>query len=314
MQEERRWTVDETKAWRPLDGRVEDTLNPGLYECKTTHTMFGTDRSLAPMTLATDHIMDLPGSIAAYVSKSVNKFWEAKDKYKRMGLAHKRGIMLHGLQGGGKTAVCLSTGLKSATKGAIALFTGATGDVSTTVQMLQVVRQRHPEAPILSIIEDIDRHDRPTQVDLLLSMLEGDKSIAGVFHIATTNYIQNVDARLVDRPGRYDELPLVGPPAEETRRAYLNAILPVGTPDAKLNELVKVSDGLSFAQTKELAISAYVYDRDPATVAKRLLMVTQTVKTNDKTGLYGDTSHWSDADYDIAEKQGRTPASSIIEE
>ena len=48
-------------------------------------------------------LIRMPNSKTDQLLKSIETFWSIKDKYKQFGQLYKRGILLHGTQGTGKT-------------------------------------------------------------------------------------------------------------------------------------------------------------------------------------------------------------------
>ena len=75
------------------------------------------------------------------------------------------------------------------------------------------------------ILEDIDSLIQAHGESIYLEMLDSAKTISNVLFIATTNYPDRLDPRIYNRPGRFSHVIKIGLPSEETRRAYLKAIL-----------------------------------------------------------------------------------------
>jgi len=263
------WAVDE-KEWRLVEGEIKYDLVPGLYELKVRESMMGPPSiTLAEMTPKTDKLFPLPDSLCEYIVGTIEKFWANKHKYDRMGLVHKRGILMEGAPGTGKTAICLLVGREIAKQGGVAIFTKPSTSLYPLPRILSVIREMHPEMPLLNIMEDIDRHKR--EMDTLLPMLDGEDQVANIVHMATTNFKDKLDDRLTGRPSRFDDIIKVKHPLKKAREAYLKNVFPDGElPESVLAEVVRHAGGLNFAYLKELAVSTYVYGIDPATTAKKL--------------------------------------------
>ena len=58
----------------------------------------------------------------------------------------------------------------------------------------------------------------------MLSALNGIESNDGVITLATTNYNENLDEALRDRPGRFDVCIKVGLPDQYSRKILVNSI------------------------------------------------------------------------------------------
>lgn len=80
----------------------------------------------------------------------------------------------------------------------------------------------------------------------LLSILDGENQISGVCNIATTNYPELLDKRIVGRPCRFD------------RVHRIKKRLPKGAP---IEEWVRRTDGLSIASISETIISVFCFGK-----------------------------------------------------
>jgi hypothetical protein len=263
------WAVDEGE-WRLVEGSIEHMLKPGLYQLVVRESFMGPPTiTLAEMKPKTDKLFALPDSLCEYIVGTIEKFWNNKHKYDEMGLVHKRGILMEGAPGTGKTAICLLVGRQIAEKGGCAIFTKPETSIYPLPRILAAVREMHPEMPLLNIMEDIDRHKR--EMDTLLPLLDGEDQVSNIVHIATTNFKDKLDDRLTGRPSRFDDVIKVKHPLKKAREEYLKNIFPNDKiPADVLARVASVAGGLNFAYLKELAVSTYVYGIDPAATAKKL--------------------------------------------
>jgi replication-associated recombination protein RarA len=262
------WAVDNGE-WRVVEGAIREDLDPGLYELTVREQMMGPPLiTLNEMAPVTDKLLPLPDSLCEYIVTSIEKFWRNERKYRDMGLIHKRGLLLEGAPGTGKTAICMLVGQAIGKKGGAAVFTPPKTNIAALPGILQSIREAQPEMPIINIIEDIDKHRR--QLDAILPMLDGENQIANIMHIATTNFRAKLDPRLT-RPSRFDEVLTVRPPVKKTRDAYLRAVIPSGgLPEDLMQNVVRHGKGLNFANLKELAVCVYVKEEDPVKTVVRL--------------------------------------------
>lgn len=263
------WAVDDSE-WRLVEGSIEHKLKPGLYQLVVRESFMGPPTiTLAEMKPKTDKLFALPDSLCEYIVGTIEKFWSNKHKYDEMGLVHKRGILMEGAPGTGKTAICLLVGRQIAERGGCAIFTKPETSIYPLPRILAAVREMHPEMPLLNIMEDIDRHKR--EMDTLLPLLDGEDQVSNIVHIATTNYKDKLDDRLTGRPSRFDDVIKVKHPLKKAREEYLKNIFPNDKiPQDVLAKVASVAGGLNFAYLKELAVSTYVYGVDPAVTAKKL--------------------------------------------
>jgi hypothetical protein len=251
------WATEDG-IWRPITGSVRHGLAPNMYELLALQSQSGIQVLLKEMdSLQTDRLLSIPGSLAEYIIGLVNHFWDNQELYGKMGLVHKRGVMLEGNPGSGKTATALLVGKEIVKRGGISILTSPNTEIAVLGSLLKKIREIQPTIPILNIMEDIDKHKR--SMDVLLPVLDGENQVSNIFHIATTNFIEKMDARIWNRPSRFDEIIKVSSPNAIARAAYLDAVLPKDLDRKILEQLVPASDGLMFAHLKELAICTVVY-------------------------------------------------------
>jgi len=102
-------------------------------------------------------------------------------------------------------------------------------------------------------MEDLDAHINRHGEEQVLGLLDGESQITGVLNIATTNYPEYLDKRIVSRPRRFDRLVFIGHPDAETRKLYLSRKLKINGEMAK--KWAIDTEGFSFAALADLVIS-----------------------------------------------------------
>jgi SpoVK/Ycf46/Vps4 family AAA+-type ATPase len=176
---------------------------------------------------------------------------------------HKRGILLYGDPGAGKSGI-----LQLCMKHIIEELNGLVinlKDEDTVRGYLDVVpklRQIEPERPIVVIIEDIDSIAGESSyiTSQLLNMLDGIKQIENVAYIATTNYPEKLAERITNRPSRFDRRYYIAPPSKEVRKAYLERKLGDASKLTDMDRWIDDTEGMSMSHLKELFISVFVLD------------------------------------------------------
>ena len=119
---------------------------------------------------------------------------------------------------------------------------------------MELFRKIEPERPLVCMFEDIDAVIEIHGDSELLQWLDGTHQINKVINIATTNYPERLDRRIVSRPRRFDRIIKIESPGSRIREMYLAKKLP-DLPPAELSKWVTITDGLSFAALAELVIS-----------------------------------------------------------
>ncbi|MDG0809312.1 AAA family ATPase [Cohnella rhizosphaerae] len=192
-------------------------------------------------------------SLKAQIFRSVDTFFaDDRSFYQTYGVPYKRGILLYGKPGNGKTTLVKSI---SATVNApvaywqITEFTG-----SESIQ--QVFDAAVKLAPMVLVVEDIDSMPESCR-SYFLNTLDGATSREGIFLIGTTNYPEKIDPALMNRAGRFDRAYEVKLPSEPLRLAYL-VYKGAGrlTEETALPEIARLTEGFTFAQLAELYVSA----------------------------------------------------------
>ncbi|QGG48011.1 AAA family ATPase [Heliorestis convoluta] len=142
------------------------------------------------------------------IEKEIFHFFNMEEIYRRAGLPFKRGVVLHGPPGTGKTM--LSKILVSTMKETV-IWVKA-GDVTNTKDIDRIFRLARLGRPCIIILEDVDLYavDRETfhgngyTLATLMSHLDGLEENDGVLVILTTNRLERVEKAIVERPGRID--------------------------------------------------------------------------------------------------------------
>ncbi|MFC3798781.1 AAA family ATPase [Cohnella sp. GCM10012308] len=192
-------------------------------------------------------------SLKEQIFRSVDTFFaDDRSFYQTYGVPYKRGILLYGKPGNGKTTLVKSI---SATVNApvaywqITEFTG-----SESIQ--QVFDAAVKLAPMVLVVEDIDSMPDSCR-SYFLNTLDGATSREGIFLIGTTNYPEKIDPALMNRAGRFDRAYEVKLPSEPLRLAYLT-YKGAGrlTDESGLPEIARLTEGFTFAQLAELYVSA----------------------------------------------------------
>lgn len=204
------------------------------------------------MSVASDQLIDLPDFISKQIIDEVNNFWqpEVRARYDRRGMVYKRGVLLFGGQGTGKSAIIIKLIEDAVKSNNIVFFCPAPGDLS---EFVKIMREIEGDRKVLVVFEEFEKllnRDEGT----FLSLLDGELQIDNVVYIATTNYINQIPPRIKERPSRFATVIEVGLPNAETRRRYIQAKT-FDDEQIDVELWVKLTEGLTIDYIKDLIIS-----------------------------------------------------------
>jgi SpoVK/Ycf46/Vps4 family AAA+-type ATPase len=213
-----------------------------------------------------DDVMVFEDSAMNQVVQEIDRFWNAKESYDKLGLMHNRGILLEGPPGCGKS-ICLQQVVEMmAARGDIVFFVK---DANAIGEGMKAFREIEPTRKCVISFEEADEMFRYNERQML-RLMDGDAKINGVLFLGTTNYLDRMPPR-AKRPGRFDAIIHVGPPTYEQRLQYLTKKLAVmeETPET-VAMLAKKSDGFGFGHMRELIAGVYAIGQPVDEVLKRL--------------------------------------------
>jgi hypothetical protein len=238
-------------------------LPAGVYDCAFNNEI---GAYFQPKKWTTDKLVKFPDTKSDLILNEIHTFWGMRDLYKKFGLSHKRGILLWGPPGSGKTTTIAVATEDMVKRGGVVLVADVPGVLKVLLRELRFVEA---DRPVTVVWEDLDAVIKRYGESEVLEILDGESQVDGVVFIATTNYPEDLDARIVNRPSRFDRVEEIGMPNAECRRLYLTARTGgVKAPDG--TDLVKATDGMSVAHLRELVVAIWCFGHNPGEVIERL--------------------------------------------
>jgi hypothetical protein len=236
----------------------------------------------------------------------VTQFFSNRDVYAGYGVPWKRGILLIGPPGNGKThavkALCHEIGVPALYVRSLepqGMFHG-----SEHANISSVFDLARKTAPCLLILEDLDALIKPANRSFVLNELDGFSANTGICVVATTNYPERLDPSILDRPSRFDRKYPFDLPQIAERTAYLKMWNEQQAAELRLTAggieaVAQGTDAFSFAYLKELCLSAVMAwmnrvgktSMDEVAVSQAALLATQM------------RSPGADADGNVADQQ-----------
>lgn len=270
-------------------------LPPGVYSVGYINDLF----TYTPERVITDSLIKFPDSRSEMLLNEITNFWGLKDEFKngntlsKGGFLHKRGYLLFGPPGSGKTCLLKFVINDIVERGGIVLLGNA--HPSHIVRGLKLLRTIEEDKPIVVLFEDFDALLENYDESEYLSILDGENSVDKVLFLATTNYPSKLDPRLYNRPGRFSDVVKIGMPTAAARRLYLETYLK--DPKKDVDYIVENTEGFSLDHLKALILGVYFEKKDLDKELGRLRILFKPIKddTGNRSNIglaaHSDTQH-----------------------
>jgi AAA+ superfamily predicted ATPase len=204
----------------------------------------------------------LHGTLKHDILDDLRSFFDARDTYDEYGVPWKRGVLLIGPPGNGKTHTVKA--LVNALRQPCLYVKSFKAEHGTDHHNISTVFKRAREsAPCVLVLEDLDSLITGDNRSFFLNEMDGFATNNGILTLATTNHPERLDAAILDRPSRFDRKYHFPIPAHDERLAYirlwngsLKAALQLN--DSAAATIAAQTEGFSFAYLKELFLASMV--------------------------------------------------------
>jgi transitional endoplasmic reticulum ATPase len=199
--------------------------------------------------------------------EDVQGFFDNSQLYSDFAVPWKRGIILHGVPGNGKTVSikALMSSLYDREDKIPSLYVKSFDDKCKGEQysIRQIFTQARSCAPCLLIFEDLDSLVGDDVRSYFLNEVDGLESNDGILMIGSTNHLDKLDPAIAKRPSRFDRKYHFKIPETEQRIAYaqywrkkLLKNETVAFEEELCPIIAQLTEGFSFAYMKELFVMA----------------------------------------------------------
>jgi transitional endoplasmic reticulum ATPase len=199
--------------------------------------------------------------------EDVQGFFDNQAVYKEFAVPWKRGIILHGVPGNGKTvsikALMSSLNARSDSIPSMYVKSFETNCNTQQYSIRQIFQKARSVAPCLLIFEDLDSLVGDNIRSFFLNEVDGLESNDGILMIGSTNHLDRLDPAISKRPSRFDRKYHFKIPGMEERSLYAEywrgKLAGKGTvdfPEDLVGVVAALTEGFSFAYLKELFVMA----------------------------------------------------------
>jgi len=257
---------------------LEKKLPAGVYSIKQDDmgNLF-----LKAEEIQTEILIDIPDSPMYSIMNKIDNFLtnDIKEAFKKYGMIYKRGILLYGPPGTGKTSVVNQViNIATQKKDMVVLLCPYAGWVKSVVEKVREIEQKdRPFMVVWEEFENVATH----QESYVLSLLDGISQVGNIIYLATTNYIDSIPARIINRPSRFADVFEIGLPSANVRKLFLQSKLCKGD-KIDVNLWVNQTEGFSIDHLKDLIINVFVLQMPFEHAIERMRKVGEDDKESDE--------------------------------
>lgn len=255
--------------WKFIDDSKETpklTTSPGIWKIDY-NDIKGMFLSKTSFTSNINVLKDY--TYTEQITTKIDKFLSKVHIYEEYGVFPKRGMLIYGPAGTGKSLLITEAIEKYTENGETTVIVWPTDkfrsrDVKSLLQDLEYIDCKN----LIFIAEDIggveaSGYGKQPVESSLLSLLDNVERVFKIptLIIATTNFPETLLENLSDRPQRFDDVIEVPNPSPDFRAKFLDFFSKNKAPNEVLEEIKnKKYNGFSVAHIKEIVIRSAIYD------------------------------------------------------
>lgn len=277
------WATNDSVIFIPSRPPVEK-LPCGLYEIESNHNIGIFFKRVA---FSTENVIKFPDTNSEKVIDQIKTFWDKEKLFSEYELSFKRGILLYGPPGSGKTCTVKIVIEDVIKRGGIVLKFQQPELFS---EGLRILRGIHPDIPIVVLMEDIDSILETFNESDVINILDGVDRVEKILFLATTNYPEKLGDRISNRPSRFDKRYFIDVPSIEERKLYFSKV--IKSEDIKrlkidIDKWAEDTEKMSLAHLKELVIAVIILGSSYDDTIEALKSMKEKIDTDGEKGNMG---------------------------
>ena len=226
-----------------------ETLPGGYYDIDSS---FGGNLYLERKEEVENHDFLALGK-RADVLKAIKTFRAKEKEFDKFHFSYKRGYLLFGPAGTGKSALLRQIIIDNMD----AIVINVDRSPCEMEQAYKLIRSIEKNRTIIFVMEDLDKFDG--YEEKMTELMDGQLPLHNVIFVATTNYLDMLSMRVI-RPGRFDEIIEIGELSAKEREQYIKSLAPIRDMSG-IKKLVKDTEGMSIAEIKNRVIEFAILQR-----------------------------------------------------
>lgn len=270
------YAIDGTGEAKLFLERINAQMNEAnLYHLKTftlqnEYPIGLLPKFIKPQEITVDDII-LPRDIADEIQANVIDVFLRKEEYEKHKIPTKRGVLLEGPPGNGKT-LCIKY-INNVLNGKVTFIYITDGAIRNAADITEIFDLAREYQPVILVFEDIDTIGLSRDIGSsnftseLLAQLDGLESLQNFVILASTNHAELIDDALKNRPNRFDRRIKIDFPKAAVRERMLKNFLAekdvvLSNEEIKQLSMDNATKDFSGAALKESIITAKMYALD----------------------------------------------------
>lgn len=164
----------------------------------------------------------LPPKTIHDIKTAIEGFFAHEDAYTALGFPWRRGILLVGPPGTGKTMICKAA---ASSTNVPYLYVRDVREQGQAGQIRSIFERARMLAPCILVFEDMDGFVTTANRTVFLNELDGFNSNNGLLILASSNHPEKIDDALLKRPSRFDRVVHISLPDINERREYCRRLI-----------------------------------------------------------------------------------------
>lgn len=252
--------------WSDVEGKIIPVSNTfkrlekGYYSINSSNSL---GMYFVKENIELNKLYRLPNEASDLLLNDISKFWTLEDTYKKYNRVFRRNYLLYSAPGTGKTSLINLMCKELIDKYDGIVFTlSSEFDISMLPTAVKQIKSIEPDRKIITIIEDIDNFAQGSNSlnTLLLNILDGNYKLGNMVTIATTNHIEYLEERYVNRPSRFDRVVEFPLPNEDSRRMFIeSSVLPEDLKKIDIDHWVERTKDYTIDHINELILLYFVF-------------------------------------------------------